>query len=120
MRDYNCRGCHQLGESGGAIRKVIEASSRSRAATCCRPRRLSPPMLYNATSKIGEGSRVHTDWLHGFLQRSRRNEVRPWLDLRMPTFEFTEEQLNTLTRYFAALDKVPYPVRAAATASDPR
>jgi mono/diheme cytochrome c family protein len=28
----------------------------------------------------------------------------------MPTFHFTEEELNTLTRYFAALDGVPYPV----------
>ena len=28
---------------------------------------LSPPILYNDKSKIGEGARVHTDWLHGFL-----------------------------------------------------
>src|SRR5262249_8537523 len=35
--------------------------------------------------------------------------VRPWLTLRMPTFHFTQEQLNTVTRGFASLDKVPYP-----------
>src|SRR5437773_2912783 len=27
----------------------------------------------------------------------------------MPTFEFTEDQINTVTRYFAALDRAPYP-----------
>ena len=62
---------------------------------------------------------MHTDWLHGFLA-DPSNEIRPWLDLRMPTFQFTEEQLNTLTRYFAALDGVPYPVRAAAASPIPR
>jgi mono/diheme cytochrome c family protein len=27
----------------------------------------------------------------------------------MPTFPFTEEEVNAVTRYFAALDRVPYP-----------
>jgi cytochrome c2 len=30
----------------------------------------------------------------------------------MPTFEFTEDELNVLTRYFAAMDKVSYPYSA--------
>jgi mono/diheme cytochrome c family protein len=65
-------------------------------------------MLYNAKSKMGEGARVHTDWLHDFL-KDPSDEVRPWLSLRMPTFEFTEEELNAITHYFAAQDRVPYP-----------
>ena len=50
------------------------------------------------------------------------NEMRPWLDLRMPTFEFSEEQLNTLTHGFASLDKVPFPYapRPRAGARDDR
>ncbi len=32
----------------------------------------------------------------------------------MPTFGFTELQLNTLTHYFASLDLVPYPFEPAA------
>ena len=65
-------------------------------------------MLYNEKSLIGEGARVHTPWLHGFLT-DPGNHVRPWLQVRMPTFEFTEQELNTITQYFAAQDKVPYP-----------
>jgi cytochrome c2 len=69
---------------------------------------LSPPLLYNAAAKIGEGSRVQTQWLHSFLADPSQ-KIRPWLDLRMPTFEFTDDELNTLTRFFAAMDGVPYP-----------
>ena len=39
---------------------------------------------------------MQTPWLHDFLT-DPSNKIRPWLDLRMPTFEFTEDELNTLT-----------------------
>src|SRR4029453_12179970 len=39
-----------------------------------------------------------------------------WVNLRMPTFDFSEEDINTVTRYFAALDKVPYPYDPKPTA----
>ena len=108
VRDYNCRGCHQLGTSGGGIRKVIEAQLEESGGDVLQAQALSAPMLYNANSKIGEGARVHTDWLHGFLS-DPSNHVRPWLELRMPTFEFDQEQLNAITHGFASLDKVPFP-----------
>ncbi len=106
--NYNCQGCHQIGAKGGTIRAVIEDQLESSGGDVLQAQALSPPMLYNEKSKIGEGARVHTDWLHGFLA-DPSNHIRPWLQLRMPTFEFTEEQLNTITRYFAAQDRVPYP-----------
>jgi cytochrome c2 len=59
-------------------------------------------------AKVGEGSRVQTPWLHSFL-KDPSNKIRPWLTLRMPTFDFTEEQANTVTHFFASLDRVPYP-----------
>jgi cytochrome c2 len=108
IRDYNCRGCHQLGAGGGNVRKVIEAQLEESGGDVLQAQALSAPMLYNPVSKIGEGSRVHTDWLHRFLN-DPSDHVRPWLDLRMPTFQFDEEQLNTITHAFASLDKVPFP-----------
>jgi cytochrome c2 len=114
VRDLNCRGCHVVGAYGGAIREVVKSQLEASGGDPVNALGLSPPMLYNANSKIGEGARVHTDWLHDFLQDPSR-KVRPWFELRMPTFEFTEEQLNTLTRYFAALDHVPYPVTPTKT-----
>jgi len=108
VRQWNCQGCHQIGEKGGTIRAVVEDQLESSGGEVIQAQALSPPMLYNAKSKIGEGARVHTDWLHDFL-KDPSNKIRPWLHLRMPTFEFTEEELNGLTQYFAAQDKVPYP-----------
>jgi mono/diheme cytochrome c family protein len=108
VRDYNCRGCHQIGAKGGSIRAVIESDLEASGGDALQAGALAPPMLYNPKSQIGEGARVQTAWLHGFLQ-DPSNKIRPWLDIRMPSFEFSEEQINSITRYFAAMDKVPYP-----------
>jgi mono/diheme cytochrome c family protein len=118
VREYNCRGCHVVGASGGSMREVITDQLEKGGGDVLQAPALSAPILYNHESKIGEGSRVQSDWLHGFLS-DPSNKIRPWLDLRMPTFEFTEEQLNTLTRGFASLDKVPFPY-ASWPAQDPQ
>ena len=108
VRSHNCQGCHQIGAKGGTISAVIESQLQASGGEILQAQALSPPMLYNDKSKIGEGARVHTDWLHGFLKDPSKR-VRPWLQVRMPSFEFSEEDLNAITRYFAAQDKVPYP-----------
>jgi cytochrome c2 len=112
VREYNCRGCHQVGDRGGSIREVVKSQLEASGGDPNAAPGLSPPLLYNANSKIGEGARVKSDWLHGFLN-DPSNKIRPWFTLRMPTFHFTEEQLNSLTRGFAAQDKVPFPVEPA-------
>lgn len=119
VRDSNCRGCHVLGDQGGDIQAVKVAQLEviaeedvfgdfDPAAIADDAVALSPPMLYNEESEIGEGAKVQSHWLHEFL-RDPSNKIRPWLDIRMPTYGFTEEELNTLTHYFASLDLVPYP-----------
>ncbi len=124
VRDANCRGCHVIGDQGGTIRAVkasqLEAlatddvfGASDPAAAAAEAVALSPPLLYNEESRIGEGARVQSHWLHEFL-RDPSDRVRPWLEVRMPTFGFTELQLNTLTHYFASLDLVPYPFEPAA------
>jgi mono/diheme cytochrome c family protein len=109
VRDYNCRGCHQVGDYGGNIREVVKSQLEASGGDPSSALGLSPPLLYNANARIGEGARVQSDWLHGFLA-DPSDKIRPWFTLRMPTFHFTEEQLNTLTRGFAGQDKVPFPV----------
>ncbi|HXK08576.1 MAG TPA: c-type cytochrome [Vicinamibacteria bacterium] len=119
VRDSNCRGCHVIGDEGGAIRAVkanqLEEQAKADvfgqadpAAAAAEAVALSPPLLYNEDSRIGEGARVQSHWLHEFL-RDPSHRVRPWLEIRMPTFGFTEPQLNTITHYFASMDLVPYP-----------
>jgi cytochrome c2 len=108
VRSYNCQGCHRVGEKGGSIQAVIEDQLKSQGVDVLRAQALSPPILFNEKSRIGEGARVHTDWLHDFL-KDPSNRIRPWIDVRMPSFGFAEEEVNAVTRYFAAQDRVAYP-----------
>jgi mono/diheme cytochrome c family protein len=61
----------------------------------------TPPVLY------GEGKKVQGAWLFDFLEEPVA--LRPWLDVRMPTFKMTEDEATVLARYFAALEKEEYP-----------
>lgn len=61
----------------------------------------TPPVLY------GEGKKVQSAWLFDFLEEPVA--LRPWLDVRMPTFKMTEDEATVLARYFAVLEKEEYP-----------
>jgi len=111
VRNFNCQACHIIGPKGGTIRAVIQDQLESTGQDPIQVPALSPPLLYNDKAKSGEGGRVQTPWLHSFV-KDPSNKIRPWLQIRMPTFHFTEEEVNTITRYFAAMDKVPYPYDA--------
>lgn len=84
---YNCRGCHRIEDTGGAIATHLERRS------------FAPPNL------DGEGARVQNSWLIDFLRHPKR--LRPWLQLQMPDFGFTASEASALAAYFAALAHVP-------------
>lgn len=84
IHEYNCKGCHLVDGEGGAIYETIEDPG------------MRPPNLNT------EGLRVQADWLFHFLNAP--STVRFWLNVRMPTFEFTEDQANTLVRAFMAME----------------
>jgi mono/diheme cytochrome c family protein len=87
---YNCIGCHVIEGRGGAIRAYYKESPT-----------LAPPLLN------GEGAKVQSDWLFGFLQSPI--PLRPWLKVRMPTFGLSETETNAVVEYFLAQDKVQIP-----------
>jgi hypothetical protein len=69
-----------------------------------------PPKL------LTEGARVDPQWLLHFLANpslseadTNRNGVRPYLQVRMPTFSFSENELGKLVRFFEALSRQPFP-----------
>jgi len=82
----NCQGCHTLDGKKGAVLSVIEDSGNA------------PPVL------DGEGKKVKEVWLYHFLENPVT--IRPWLSYRMPTFEFSEDELTTLIQYFNHLSGV--------------
>jgi mono/diheme cytochrome c family protein len=61
----------------------------------------TPPVLY------GEGKKVQFPWLYKFLNKPVN--LRPWLEVRMPTFNFQPEEATSVVRYFATIDGQQYP-----------
>ncbi len=80
----NCQGCHTLDGKEGTLRELTEDKGAA------------PPVI------DGEGAKVQEQWLHEFLKAP--SIIRPWLTYRMPTFDLSEEELNTLVFYFHHLD----------------
>lgn len=89
MHQYNCIGCHEIENRGGFIRKYYENPA------------LAPPPLN------GEGEKVQSHWLFGFLKEPV--PLRPWLNARMPTFSFSDQEANLLIGFFNGLSKVEIP-----------
>ena len=69
--------------SGGDFLKLVAEPS------------LGPPLL------TPEGARVQHDWLYAFLRGPIT--IRPWLNVRMPTFGFEDQALNEAIQYFGAV-----------------
>ncbi|MCC7417668.1 MAG: c-type cytochrome [Acidobacteria bacterium] len=79
----NCVGCHIVEGDGGDFLQLVEDPS------------LGPPML------TPEGARVQPDWLYAFLRGPIT--IRPWLNVRMPTFGLDDPALNGIIDYFGAI-----------------
>lgn len=101
VNDFNCRACHIIEDRGGAIQAPIEALGIAAGQDRAVAAAYSPPNLNT------EGAKTQPEWLYRFLNAP--TEIRPWLNVRMPTFGFDDEQLNALTAYFSSLDAAAYP-----------
>ncbi len=87
---YNCTGCHPIEGKGGDIRKHYEDRET-----------LAPPDLR------GEGEKVQAPWLFSFLKAPV--PIRPWLQVRMPTFGLSDDETHGLVDYFGTLDRISNP-----------
>jgi cytochrome c2 len=99
---YNCMGCHQFvpGQETALMTQQFYKDN---------PEQLPPKLLT-------EGARVDPEWLRRFLSNpslsitdTNRNGVRPYLQVRMPTFSFSNNELRILVRFFQALSQQPMP-----------
>jgi cytochrome c2 len=77
---YNCYGCHTIDGVGGALSKAFEDQN------------YGPPYLAK------EGMRVQTDWLYDFLKNV--HPIRTYVNVRMPSFPFSHDDLNKLVMGF--------------------
>jgi len=115
IQKFNCKGCHIIEGDGGGIEPTITEwlkvhKNMDDLEAEALTKSYSPPNL------VGEGKKVQTDWLFHFL--SNPETIRPWLQVRMPTFSMTTEEKNGIIKYFSALDNEDFPfTRAHAKAS---
>ncbi len=91
----NCVGCHVIEGGGGDMVKLVAEPS------------LGPPML------TPEGARVQPDWLYAFLRAPI--QIRPWLNVKMPTFGLDDQNLNGVIRYFGAISNTIGPFQTHET-----
>lgn len=89
MQRYNCIGCHEIENRGGYVKKYYEDQA------------LAPPPLN------GQGEKVQSQWFYGFMKAPI--PLRPWLDIRMPTFGLSERHATELVNYFNGLSKIEQP-----------
>src|SRR5215470_9331167 len=102
VKKYNCMGCHQLIPGQ---KTILMGLARYQDA-----QEQLPPKL------LTEGARVDPEWMLRFLKNpslndkdTNRNGVRSYLQVRMPTFSFSENELGKLVRFFQALSRQPFP-----------
>jgi len=104
VKKYNCTSCHQLipGQKTSLMKMARYQGPDGQEQL--------PPKL------LTEGARVEPEWLLHFLTNpalnttdTNRNGVRPYLQVRMPTFSFSENELGKLVRFFQALARQPFP-----------
>ena len=102
VRKYNCMSCHQFipGQKTSLMSLARYQDAQEQL----------PPKL------LTEGARVDPEWLLRFLRNpslsetdTNRNGVRFYLQVRMPTFSFSENELGKLVRFFQALSRQPFP-----------
>ncbi len=84
---FNCRGCHLFSET-----------EKPRIENFMALKSLVPPRL------VDEGERVQPQWLFQFL--SRPVELRPWLKMRMPNFNWSYPDKTDLISYFSRQNRV--------------
>src|SRR5437868_9766066 len=93
VKKYNCMGCHQFypgQQTANGAPTILETIPVYKDA-----KEKLPPKL------LTEGARVDPDWLLRFLNNPalsqtdvNRNGVRPYLAVRMPTFNFSPNELR--------------------------
>lgn len=100
---YNCMGCHQIQVGQRSALQDLPQYQGPNAD------KLPPPLF-------GVGARLNPRWLARFLENPalsetdiHRNGVRSYLEIRMPTFYLSDNEIRTLVRFFEAMSAQAQP-----------
>ncbi len=100
---YNCMGCHQIDIGQKSVLMGLPQFQGDLKINL-------PPVL------TSEGARVNPEWLRRFLANPslsttdmNRNGVRSYLQVRMPTFSFSDDEIRKLVLFFEAMSSQAEP-----------
>jgi len=104
IQTNNCLGCHKIDGEGGAIWTATaawlgEVAGSENSQDISMVQSFSPPLLNT------EGRKVQPDWLLDWFQNV--SMVRPHLQVRMPSYDFTNQEWNDVIDYFQSKDGLP-------------
>jgi cytochrome c2 len=94
LKKYNCIGCHEVVKGWGGENISLALRQRYDEGEA---KNYAPPSL------MGEGAKVQSHWLFKFIHEP--SSIRPWLHLRMPTFNLIDDQVNSIVRYFQSVSE---------------
>jgi cytochrome c2 len=106
-------------QQAGSAEKKVRSARGGDLARLLFPAVVADNPTYNTDAKaqeawgwlppplIGEGRKVQTGWLHSFLLDPHM--IRPATVLRMPKFNMSSQEAETLANYFAAVEGATYP-----------
>ena len=88
--------------SGGNIApSIIAYHVESEGLIPEEARVFTPPLLY------AEGKKVQSEWAFEFLREPF--DLRPWLNIKMPSFTLPADEATSLARFFAVKEDEEYP-----------
>ena len=101
IQTNNCLGCHKIDGEGGAIWTATaawlgEVAGSENSQDISMVQSFSPPLLNT------EGRKVQPDWLLDWFQNV--SMIRPHLQVRMPSYDFTHQEWNGVIDYFQSKD----------------
>ncbi len=99
LAELNCLGCHSR-DSAEGISPHLPEVAYAYPQLAAKLAGLSPPAI------TGVGDKLTDQALRASIARDNR-PLRPWLDVRMPKYSFSEGQLDTLVRYLIDHDRIP-------------
>lgn len=86
LNKYGCVGCHQIDGQHGNLLALYQDDINE-----------GPPRL------VDQGHRQQTDWFYYFI--GNVHTIRPWLKVRMPSYNLTNEERNVLAEGFQAMSR---------------
>ncbi len=101
IQSNNCMGCHKIDGEGGAIWATTsdwleEVADATNAEDMSIVQSFSPPLLDS------QGRKTQPEWLLNWFKDITM--IRPNLQVRMPSFDFTDAEWNAFIDYFQQKD----------------